>query len=217
MLGREVDGLLFSITPLEDPRFADLKARNVPFVLVNNRIEGYPCVVCDAETGMRDAFSHARALGHRKIGYIAGDPDYWDGRSRHAIFLRLARDFEMESLVESGNFSKSRGREAAEALLRGADTPTLIMCASDRSALGVLEYCRENGIRVPEELSVIGFDNLGPAGDSIPALTTVHHPVDQMGGEAVDTLIDLLEGRPSEPVRTVKTGLVIRNTTGCPR
>jgi LacI family transcriptional regulator len=108
----------------------------------------------------------------------------------------------------------SRGWEAAAELLNLRVRPTVIMCASDRCALGVLRYCREQGVRVPEDVSLVGFDNLGPAVDAVPALTTVRHPVSEMGGEATDMMIDLLEGRSPDPLRMVESGFIVRKTTG---
>lgn len=213
---KEVDGLLFSVTPMDDPRYRDLKARDIPFVLVNNRREGYFCVDCDAETGMREAFNHITTLGHRRIAYIAGDPIYWDGKMRLEIFTRLADEYGITATVVPGNFSMTRGREAAGELLERRDPPTLIMCASDRSALGVLSYCRDRGIKIPGNLSLIGFDNLGPARDAVPGLTTINQPISLMGGEATDMLIDILENRSPEPVRSLKTDFIIRESTGRP-
>lgn len=213
---KEVDGLLFSVTPMDDPRYGELKARDIPFVLVNNRKEGYFCVDCDAESGMREAFSHIANLGHRRIAYIAGDPTYWDGKVRLEIFVRLAQEFGLAATVVPGDFSMARGREAAGELLEHRNAPTLIMCASDRSALGVLSYCRDRGISIPGDLSLIGFDNLGPARDAVPGLTTIHQPVALMGGEATDMLIDILENRSPESVRSIKTDFILRESTGRP-
>ncbi len=122
----------------------------------------------------------------------------------------------MPADIVGGSFSLTSGSEAAREMFDGSRPPTAVMCASDRSALDVMRYCRETGIRIPGDLSLVGFDNLDPAGDAVPGLTTVHHPVAAMGGEATDMLIDLLEGRPAEPVRFVESGFIIRETTGRP-
>lgn len=108
------------------------------------------------------------------------------------------------------------GREAAEELLESAEPPTMVMCASDRTALGVLSYCRQADVEVPQDISVIGFDDLGPARDSSPGLTTVHHPVTRMGGVAADVLIDLMEGRQPDELVQVESSFVLRNSTGPP-
>ena len=215
-LSREVDGLLFSVTPMEDPRFAGLKARDVPFVLVNNRLPGIHCIDCDVEPGMREAVLHARNLGHTGIAYIAGDRDFWDGRNRLETFRRLTDEYGLGSRIEEGNFSMTSGREAAARLLESEEPPTMVMCASDRTALGVLSFCRQAGVDVPGDLSVIGFDDLGPARDSSPGLTTVHHPVTRMGGRAAEVLMDLTEGRHPGELVQVESACVLRNSTGPP-
>jgi len=213
---REVDGLVFSVTPMKDPRFEELKNLKVPFVLVNNLVEGMYCVNCDAGPGMRDAFNHLLSLGHRKITYITGDTAYWDGAARLEIFRALAEEHHIPLHVVRGDFSLTRGQEAAREIFNGSKPPTAVICASDRSAIGVMRFCRETGIRIPGDLSLVGFDNLDPEGDAVPGLTTVHQPVASMGGEATGMLIDLLDGRPTEPERFVESGFIIRETTGRP-
>lgn len=210
---KEVDGLIFSVTPQNDKRFDNLKTKNIPFVLINNLVAGHHCINCDAEMGMRDAFNHARGLGHTEIGYVAGDTQYYDGVIRLKIFRTLAREYGFHSTVIEGNFSKTDGRKAGEILLTRKKPPSLIMCSSDRTALGVLEYCRFAGIHVPEDLSIIGFDNLGPARDVSPGLTTVHNPVTRMGQEAVDMLVDLLEGGNPPMNRFIESAFIIRKST----
>lgn len=210
---KEVDGLIFSVTPLKDERFSDLKQQEIPFVLINNLVAGHYCINCDSIQGLTDAFNHARELGHRNIGYIAGDTQYYDGSERLRLFRELAQDFSFQTTIIEGNFSKTDGQRAAERLLSSKQRPTLLMCASDRAALGALDYCRFAGIKVPEELSIIGFDNLGPARDVSPALTTVHNPVTRMGREAVDMLVDVLEHRDTPMNRHIESAFIIRQST----
>jgi LacI family transcriptional regulator len=214
---RELDGFIFSVTALDDPRFLPLKEQQVPFVLVNTILPAMWCVACDPEPGIRAALLHAAALGHSRIAYITGDLAYHDGTERLKTFTRLADELGFSYTIASGTFTRSSGYQGAEQLLgSGAPLPTLIMCASDREALGVMDYCRASGISIPEELSLIGFDDIGPAQDHHPALTTISQPVSQMGGAAFRLLQELLQTgdqSPAERVIRIDTQLVVRDST----
>ncbi len=186
---REVDGLIFSVTALNDPRFHRLLENKIPLILVNNRFEGITSVNCDPYPGMLDAINHLKTLDHKRIGYIAGDQNYWDGQTRLTAFKKMTETFDSINIV-TGNFSKTSGYSATEKLFRNDENITAIMTSSDRQAMGVVSYCNERGIHIPGELSLIGFDNLGPARDMHPGLTTIQNPVTQLGSDAVSLLLE---------------------------
>lgn len=214
---KELDGFIFSVTPLDDPRFEGLMSHNVPFVLLNNIVEGAGCVNCDPYAGTRDALSHLSSLGHTHVAYVQGDINYWDGRERLAVFETLCAEQGMAYSLCEGNFSKRSGISAAEKLLRTPDRPTAIMTGSDRCALGVMEYCKKENIRIPQDLSLIGFDNLGPARDSVPGLSTIHNPVVRMGSDAMELLYQRLSGTVEKETRLlIDSGFIIRESTGVP-
>lgn len=211
----EVDGLLFTATPADDDRIASLRDACVPFVLVNNYCDGVNSVDNRPEPGMRKAFEQLYAYGHRVFGYVSGDMGYRNATDRLAVFRKLAAEFNVETRVELGNFSRANGYMCAGRLLQAQSAPTAIMTAADRAALGVLDYCRQHRIRVPEDVSVVGFDNLDPAQDIIPALTTVDNPVTATGRAAARLLVDLIEKKIRKPVtQWLDTGYVIRQSTG---
>ncbi len=215
---RTFDGLLFSVTKADFAPFLFLKENDIPFVLVNNYYEGLNSVDARPEPGMSRAFSHVAALGHTEIGYVTGDMVFRNAMDRLAAFKRLAEEHGMHTRIEEGDFSRTSGYRAAEGLLRGDRRPTLIMTSSDREALGVLQYCAERGVRVPQELSLIGYDNLQPAQDITPSLSTVENPVNRTGWVAAQLLIDILNRQVSEPAaRWLDTGFVVRESTAAPR
>ncbi|MBI9104327.1 MAG: LacI family DNA-binding transcriptional regulator [Spirochaetales bacterium] len=209
---REVDGLIFSVTAFEDPRFPKLLENNIPLVLVNNSFEGINCVNCNPYPGMLDAIKHLKSLGHRKIGYIAGDQHYWDGQTRLSAFNEMTNDFD-SAMVVTGNFSKTSGYSATEKLFREDEDITAIMTASDRQAMGVLSYCNERGIDVPGELSLIGFDNLGPARDMTPGLTTIQNPVTLLGSDAVSLLLERIEKKEKWKWIERQSQFIMRHST----
>ncbi|MDC7233752.1 MAG: LacI family DNA-binding transcriptional regulator [Spirochaetales bacterium] len=214
---KEVDGFIFSVTSLADTRFKDLLSHKVPFVLLNNYVAGADCINCDPYVGTKDALSHLAKMGHQHIGYIMGDINYWDGKERLAIFQKLCAEMGLRYTLTDGNFSKRSGLAGAEELLGLSDVPTAILAGSDRCALGVMEYCKKEDIRIPEEISLIGFDNLGPARDAVPGLSTIHNPVVRMASDAMDLLNRRLNGEnKKETSHLVDSGFIIRKSTGVP-
>ena len=215
---RTFDGLLFAVTRADYGGFRYFGENNVPFVLVNNYAEGLYSVDARPEPGMRGAFQHAASLGHTRIGYITGDMSYKNAIDRLDVFNRLAGELGMETVIAEGDFSKTSGHQSAERLLAGKNPPSLVMTSSDRAALGVLQYCAEAGISVPRDLSVIGYDNLHPATDVTPPLSTVDNPVSRAGWAAVQLLVDIINGKVSEPVQLwLDTSYVARRSTAEPR
>ncbi|MDP2790924.1 MAG: substrate-binding domain-containing protein [Rectinemataceae bacterium] len=215
---RTVDGLLFAVTPADFRPFELLSEDKVPFVLINNYRTGLSSVDARPESGMRKAFSHATNLGHSCIGYITGDMAFRNATDRLDCFRKLCAEFGTSGKVVEGDFSKTSGYKAMGRLLDGDDLPTLIMTSSDREALGVLQYCLEHGIQVPRDLSVIGYDNLHPAQDIAPPLSTVHHPITDLGRAATVLLTGIIEGRISGPVQEfLDTDFVVRESTSVPR
>ncbi len=215
---RTVDGLLFAVTPADFRSFELLSGDKVAFVLINNYRKGLSSVDARPESGMRKAFSHATNLGHTHIGYITGDMAFRNATDRLECFRRLCEEFGTRGKVTEGDFSKTSGYKAMAHILDGEDPPTLVMTSSDREALGVLQYCAEHGIQVPRDLSVIGYDNLHPAQDISPPLSTVHHPITDLGRAATVLLTGIIEGRIAGPVQEfLDTDFVVRESTSVPR
>jgi LacI family transcriptional regulator len=212
---KEVDGLLISIIQTQDPRIEGLMARKIPFVIINDHQDDCFSVDHNPSVGMSKAFEHAVSLGHSHIGYITGDLSYRNARDRMDAFQNQALKFGVYTRIEEADFSRTGGYRSAGRLLCGGEPPTLIMTASDREALGVIDYCKDHGIRVPEDVSLVGYDNLLPAQDVSPRLTTVDNPVTREGYAAAQLLIDVLEKKIARPVcKWLDTGFVVRQSTG---
>jgi LacI family transcriptional regulator len=188
-----------------------------PLVPLNERI---PAVSAAHTAGADQAMKHLLSLGHRRIGAITGPPT---GKAtverRRGYYAALAEagiapDRELE--VPS-NFEVSGGVEGAAKLLDLADPPTAIFCFNDNMAIGAMRVARERGIRVPEDLSLVGFDDLGEASIVHPALTTIRQPLAEMGRIAVSLLMRLLEDQPLEALHVeLATRLVVRESTAPP-
>lgn len=169
--------------------------------------------------GGLDATQHLIGLGHRRIAFVAGSPASLTTIERHQGYLSALRINGIEpdpELVVGSGFTFEMGLAAARELLGRPvhAQPTAFFAGSDWSAMGVLEGVREKGLRVPEDVSVVGFDDTALAMSSAPRLTTVHQPLTDMGSAAIRTLADLrADVVPTGPMK-LNTHLIVRDSTG---
>jgi DNA-binding LacI/PurR family transcriptional regulator len=196
-----------------------LLQRKLPTVLTNAAIDGlgFPQVSCDDAVAAEQAFGHLTSLGHQRIGLLLGPGDHVPSQRKLAAFraanARAGRPAEQtEGLVEHAMFSLESGQASTLRLLdHGA---TGIICASDPLALGAIRAARRRGLRVPQDVSVIGYDDSALMTCIDPALTTIRQPIEAMGRAAVELLLHQLEG---ERVRTAELmfepELVVRSST----
>lgn len=220
LLDRSVDGAILMTTRLTSSLPTELLARELPFVFLN-RVGGIvsePSVTADNVGGSRAVAELLMGLGHSRIGAILGPADTSTARDREAGF-RTALDDAGTALpsrrVFRRDFDHESGRWGLRTLLDVADPPSAIFCANDFIAIGVLNMAVELGVKVPDDVSVVGFDDLDVAAWPVFGLTTVRNPVIEMARRAAAMLVDLLEGGPGTDAREVlATELVLRRTHG---
>jgi LacI family xylobiose transport system transcriptional regulator len=164
---------------------------------------------------------HLTELGHRRIAVISGLPELQCARARFEGCRAALADAGLpldDRLVRSGHFLFGDGLRLGEELLALPDPPTAVVCGNDLQALGVYEAARRADLRIPRDLSVVGFDDIGPAGLSAPPLTTVRQPFVNMGEAAAQILLSLAAGSPPAQERIeLGTTLVVRGSTASPR
>lgn len=191
-------------------------------VAVDHNVEGtlLPTVDSDNLSGGVAATEHLIRLGHRRIGFLAGRPDLESARLREQGYRRALRTAGIEfdpDLVRIGGYTSDRARGAARELLAPARRPTAIFAANDTSAIETIAVARALGLRVPEDLSVVGFDNVPESVLCDPPLTTVEQSIQRMGFEAVQILIKLIDDPARPPIQVVlPTKLVVRASTRAP-
>lgn len=217
-----VDGLLIVVPTALPDYVSQLRAVRYPFVLIDHDSDAPGCTMVNAanRAGTREGIDYLIGLGHRRIGFITGRPDVGSAMQRlegYGDALRAAGLPRDDDLVLSGDFMEERGYAATLELLALRRPPSAIFASSDTAAFGVLSAARDAGLRVPEELSVLGFDDIVEAAWFGAGLTTVRQPLREMGRVAVQRLIALLAdpSRPSERV-VMATELVVRHTTAPP-
>lgn len=196
------------ITPSESPdELQALQEQGYPFVVVDPREElpaGIPTVSASNVAGGLQAGEHLVELGHRRIGVITGPRDLASIDDRYAGFcaaLAGAGLLPDPELVRRGNLDAQSGRAAARALLELDDRPTAIFALNDNMAAGALQAATEAGLAVPRDLSIVGFDALEPSRISLPRLTTIRQPLEEMGRLAVQLLANVLDGQRTDAMR----------------
>ncbi|WP_346622861.1 LacI family DNA-binding transcriptional regulator [Blastococcus montanus] len=220
---RASDGAILVTSDLDPDLHSELRSLHVPAVVVDPAgVPGLdvPTIGVTNWAGGLSATEHLTGLGHRRIAFVAGLPTLWSSRARldgyRAGLETAGLPYDPELVVE-GDFGYASGAGAADRLLTLAHPPTAVFAANDQMALGVYEGIRRRGMRVPEDVSVVGFDDLPEARWSSPPLTTVHQPLVEMGMLAVRTVLRMVDGDSIESPRVeLATRLVVRDSTARP-
>jgi LacI family transcriptional regulator len=201
-----------------------LQRQGFPFVVVDPREappDGIACVAAMHAAGAKEATEHLLELGHRRIGAIAGAPGWYATEERLLGFraaLAGAGILLDPELVVYSDWRIPGGTVAAEQLLALADPPTAIFGFNDNVAIGALHAAHNRGLTVPDDLSVVGFDDTEPAVIVTPRLTSVRQPLAEMGRMGVSLLVRIIEGQRVDALRMeLSTKLVVRESTAPPR
>ncbi len=216
------DGLLIASLPPPDGSLERLADAGVPVVLLDARGDGVPAVVTDDVEGGRLATRHLLELGHERIAFIGDEPDnpfgFTSSRDRERGYVEAMATGGVDvrpGFIRHGPHVRSVARRLTEELLARQQAPTAIFAASDAQALGVLEAVRSAGLRVPRDLSVVGFDDIEVS--SYAGLTTVQQPLYQSGLKATSLLLEALDTGPLAPIEhELPLELIVRETTGVP-
>lgn len=212
---RSIDGLVYVAggRPV-DERLASVAADH-PVVLADESVAGLehlPLVAADHLQGGRLVAEHLRTLGHRDCAVLTGPRGLRSADERVTGFLDLLPD----SRVADGDFSEEVGYHRAAKLLAGRRPPTAIFASNDLSAFGVVDAARDRGLRVPEDLSVVGFDDVPLSRRLTPPLTTIRQPVADIGRVAVETLRAAIDGDPISSPDRQPVELIVRDSTAEP-
>jgi LacI family transcriptional regulator len=223
LASHDTDGVILVTSELTGSQLEQLREADIPLVVLdpgNPPPPDLPSVGATNWAGGLAATEHLLSLGHRRIGAIAGPGDYLCSRARtdgyRSALERAGIKFD-PALVRNGDFQHEAGFVCGGKLLDLPEPPTAIFAGSDQQAFGLYEAARQRGLRVPQDLSVVGFDDLPISRWVPPPLTTVRQPLDEMGRAAAQMLGDLIEGRPLHSTRIeLFTELIIRESTAAP-
>jgi LacI family transcriptional regulator len=213
------DGMFVMNAWSTDVSIRELGEANVPFVLINGKVMGqddFPYVGVDNRGGVRKALEHLIEMGHERIAMINGRMTTTNALERFQSFQEVLAERKMPLVPEwvtEGNYEENGGYEAAKKIFASLRKPTAILCASDLMAMGAVRALREMDIKVPENVSIVGFDNMEEAHYHDPALTTVSFSGQEMGLLAAQKMIQLLEGEALKSKgTTLQAELIVRDS-----
>ncbi len=213
------DGLLLVLPRHPAGYLKTLRQRKFPYVLIDHQgiDERGPAVGAANRAGAYDATRYLLALGHRRIGFITGSMDLGCAQERLDGYRAALQDHGVAAdaeLVREGNFQQPGGFQAAMELMNLPHAPTAIFGSNDVMAFGVMEAARERGKKIPDDISIIGFDDIPQAAQVHPPLTTIRQPLEEMGRRAVRMLLEIIQN-PDQAAAKIElpTELVVREST----
>lgn len=220
MMGKLCDGVLLILPNVHDSYIDKLERDNAKCVLINfcARPINLPVVVGANRVGARQAVEHLISLGHQRIAFIAGSSNTGQSLERQRGYEEALAHAQIPlrpEYIQQGNFTHPTGVHAAKQLFALAERPTAIFAANDDMAFGVLDAAKEQGIQVPEQLSVIGYDDVTAANYVFPKLTTIRQPLASIASRAVKELVNIINGETMVGGRLeLPTLFVERDSTG---
>ena len=219
---RWVDGIVVTSSRVGSLHFELLSEMQVPIVLVNNQRPGASAhsVMIQNREGSRQAVQHLMRLGHRRIAYIRDKFGYESDAERLAGYRTALRQGGIalsKELIVCGDGKAEGGMFAMRSLLGLEEPPTAVFCYNDMTALGALRCIHDERLQVPQDISVVGFDDLFIASYTSPRLTTVRQPRRQLGQLAMESLLRSMSGEESVGAITVPAELIVRESTAPPR
>ncbi len=222
MLERKAEGVAVMTFGIEEPMLEQLAERNIPLVFVDQGPDrpGISLLKVDYHHGIRQGVQHLAALGHRNIAFISGPMRLHSAQSRLAAFSKSLTECGIainQDWIVEGDHTLEGGIVATEKLLSGARLPTAVMCSNDMTAIGVLHKAYRAGLRVPDDLSVIGFDDIHITQVMIPPLTSIQMSRTELARAAVNALRAHVENTTHHREYKIDTRLVVRESTGYPR
>ena len=217
---RQVDGFIVATALLDDPILHEAAADDVPMVMVNRKTTGLDlsAVAGDDATGIRETVDHLVGLGHRDIAHVAGPLDVSTGVGRLRAFRAAMAEHGLDDgrIVQSQAYSEAAGRTAMSTLLAG-HRPTAVVAGNDLLALGCYDALADSGLRCPDDVSVVGFNDMPFVSRLQPPLTSVHLPQYELGVAAARLLLDQLSGRTlTHQAVLLPVRLVVRGSTAPP-
>ncbi|MBN2406082.1 MAG: substrate-binding domain-containing protein [Elusimicrobia bacterium] len=221
---KKIDGVLIVAPVLSGKNITEIKHMGIPSVVVNGRYEGLNYVDTDNENGAIRAVEYLISLGHRRIAFINGKEFTSNAKERYGGYVKALGNNGMElneEYIKSGDFSQDSGyvkmKELLETKYKYNRNPTSVFCANDLMAIGAMKAIEEKGLKIPDDISLIGFDDIIISGYLCPPLTTIRQQLFHLGKEAVNTIINIIK----EDIRgiqkmEIKTRLIERGSVSAP-
>lgn len=216
---RRVDGVLVVDLRLDDPRPVALEEIGLPAVLIGGPLPGaaQPCVWSDDASAVREVVEYLVALGHRRIARVAGPAHFLHTHARSHAFEECAAELALQGYtIVHSDYSDEAGARATRRLLSGQPSPTALMFDNDLMAVSALGVAQEMGFTVPDDVSIVAWDDSPLCRMMLPALTAVSRDVEAHGEQAVRLLHQILDGAQPGDAATPAAQMIPRASTGCP-
>jgi DNA-binding LacI/PurR family transcriptional regulator len=219
MLERKVDGVAIMTSEMDPQLIQTLSGRGIPIVFLDTGSigPGISNISLDYESGVDQAIDHLASLGHRRIAFVSGPADLASAKTRHDAFLASLRRKKVEcskELIRTGNHRFDGGYAAMREILKLSHRPTAVLASNDLTAIGIMGALYEAGLRVPEDISVVGFDDIALSGFMSPPLTTIRVSRADIAGFAFTSLYAASQlGKTAGVTHIVRAELVIRQST----
>lgn len=214
---KSADGVIFSGGIIHEPDVLKvLKPIQDRVVVIGRHPVNFPSIRVDNINGAIEATQHLINLGHRNILFIGGPDKSTTAKDRLKGYLNVLKklgDQDGKELIKKGDFTIMSGYTITKEFLLQKNRPTAIFAANDQMAFGAIKAIKEEGLKIPEDIAVVGFDNLPLSSYIDPPLTTVEIPMYDLGYTAMEILINLLSGKKVERIKLFKTKLIIREST----
>lgn len=225
LIDKSVDGILFMSSNMSIEMIEEVIQNQIQAVVMdwgNPQVEKIATTIhIDFAEGIRQAIRYLVELGHTHIAHVSGPGDLWTAQTRKELFLSALKEHGLhpdQALIVEGNLRIDGGQRAYEQLIHASPRPTAVFAANDLTALGIIWAARNNGLNIPEQLSIIGLDNIELASEVNPSLTTVALPRNEIGRLAMQLLLELINNpeKIGDQQHTVSTHLYIRQSTARP-
>jgi LacI family transcriptional regulator len=217
-IDRNVDGVIIMTNRLDDSVIELLKLYNIPVLVFDRNIEGLDVsgLLVDFQSGISEAVTHLVNLGHTDIAIITGPLDLETAQARLRAFKMALKRYHIdlpEDRIFEGDFKMRSGEEAMRKILKLDLRPTAVFASNDMMAIGALREAQNQGLRIPEDISIVGLDDIMMASYVNPSLTTVVFPQQEVGTKAAELILRAIE-KGEKAVSYIHTYLVIRKSTG---
>ncbi len=218
LIERQVDGIIIFSPSLKASEWINKQNNDIVFIAIEQPIvnSDHETVYIDNKIGIRKAVEHITSLQHERIAYITGPLKRKCNQERLDAFKETLEDVDvpiLDEFIKEGDFSYESGYNIAWQLLNHPERPTAIFTGNDIMAFGCIKCAVELGIKVPEELSVIGYDDIPQSAYFVPALTTISQPAERIGREAARYILDKVSKKETEFNYEIPTSLMIRRST----
>jgi len=221
MLERKVEGVAVMTFGMDEALLLELSRRGIPVASVGTPdIDSITTIEVNHRQGIQEAIQHLAVMGHRAISYIGGSLDLLVGRQRQDAYIQSMAQIGIPvtpDQIVQGDHTMDGGVAAGERIFASGSIPTAILCYNDLTAIGLLHVISRHGLRVPEDISVIGFDDIHMAQFTVPPLTTIRMSCSTLATTALDALCLGSSQKPPAPIPVVPTHLIVRQTSGYPR